>query len=444
MAGLSRLPWALLEVLTSTDLSTAFRLLGRDVLELFRYSTGGSGIVLGGLDLAAAGGAVTVAPGVLLQPYAGVVSVPQADESNTVMGRLALAGSVDVPQLGVNTWYLIEARAGELDTFGPRLIDDQIGGQNPETILIQRETSMVLRATVGTSTSLPPLSAGWLPIGAVRRQAAADIASTDLYDLRSLLAEQRPATGEERFEVHDYAAQNLDPSGPPTLQVHIEVVDRFGSALSAHVPTIPLVALLEPGLTPTTSQWLYLYLCTVSGIAPRSSIGRGVLVISDKPPSTQGGRVPATPPVLPGPWNTLGTVRATCVGCLRTTLDLSVSYLIPQSCVRGRYSIAFGIVTQIPAVDTDYALAPIGGGDFIPRNARRMRLHALFASTASGSRNVYFENPGPDQTAEVPLLVNGNAVETTADIWVAGGDQSVMTVKSPVTGGQVTLAGADL
>lgn len=187
MAGPSRVPFALLQTLTSSDLSAAFRLQGRDFLEALRYLAEDQPAVLGGLLVTGTASGVSVAPGVLIAPYsAGGTSAPQEDESLTVLGLLRGSGApVPVPVLGVDTWYTIEAQATEVDTHATRDIN-----LVPTQVIVRREAGVAVRARVGTDVAPPAAAPGWIPLANVLRRAAGGlIAPADITDTRPLLSD---------------------------------------------------------------------------------------------------------------------------------------------------------------------------------------------------------------------------------------------------------------
>ena len=427
MAGLSRTTFSLLEVLTSSDLGAAFRLAGRDVLEIARYLTGDRPVILGGLQPAASTTGVQIAPGALLEPYAGGVAVPRADESPTILGLLRAQALVPVPALGVATWYLVEARAAELDTQGSRDVLDQVARTTePQTQLVQRETSLTLRARVGTATALPALAAGWQPVAAVLRQTSGPVADADVYDLRTTVADLEPAPPSEQFQRHDYAVQNL-LSGTATLQFDVALTDRFGHRLYAKTPSVLFSTLFEAGFTPLTNQWSYIYLATIGDVAPETATGRGVLVVSATPPSAQGGRVPSAPIALPQPWGGLGTVNATCIGCLRTNdFSFSGAYLAHQSCSDGRYELGDGDGPRITTTTRPAAFVAATGGAFLPVNARSAILRVQYSDTSGGSPSVVSSDPAfPTAKGATPL---GASSGDFSPLWVLGTDISALSL----------------
>lgn len=373
--------WQLLQTLSSDDLATAFRLQGRDVLEIARYLTGDRPVVLGGLTLVATATGVTVQPGALLQPFSGLVSAPRADESSTVLGRLGEASDVPVPALGVDTWYLVEARAAELDDYGTRLVQNQTTKvQTPQSVVVTRQSAMLLRARVGTVSAVPAEAAGWVPLGAVLRRTAGSVLPADVLDARPLA----DGVAEEAFTRHDYAISKL--SAGARLALDVALVDRFGQHLSAQ-GDVAIASMLEQGFVVSSNAWQYLYLASTNLSAPPATAnGRGVLVLSGTPPDAQGSRVPSAPLVLPAPWSGT-TTRATCIGALWAYAS---DVYATQSCVRGRLSGAIGGTTQADA------LFPTPW-DVFPRNARRVDFIAkwdLPASSDSRLVRVYTPSAG--------------------------------------------------
>jgi hypothetical protein len=194
MAGLSRVPFALLQTLTSSDLSAAFRLQGRDMLEALRYLAGDQASVLGGLLVSgpASGTGVSVAEGILVAPYAaGGSSAPQLDESGTVLGLSRSAVAVPVPVLLVDTWYTIEARPTDVDTLGTRDVQDEIlGVSTPQTLIVRREAGLEFRARVGDTIEPAAAAPGWVELAYVlRRASGGTIAPGDISDQRPLLSD---------------------------------------------------------------------------------------------------------------------------------------------------------------------------------------------------------------------------------------------------------------
>lgn len=440
MAGLSRVPFGLLEVLTSNDLTTAFRLQARDVLEALRYVSGNRPLVLGGLEVTAAGGGVSVAPGAVLCDYAnGGVSPPRADESTATLGYQVAAAAVELPVPAGDSWYLIEARPSEIDALGSRQFGDQVLGETaPQTIVVSRTLTLELRQRVGTPPVAPALAAGWVPLALVKRHASGgDVVAGEVYDLRPLASDMVPAPGAERFRRHDYAVLDKRATPLPMLQFDIELSDRFGQRLSALAPQIPMAAILEASYAPVPDTWAYLYLCTIGDIAPRTALGRGILVLSPTPPTVQGGRAPSAPIVPVGPWAGLGAVRATCIGCLRFEESALPNVLLDQSCAGGRYQLWFG-----PRCTVAGAFTPTGkAGPLVPLNAQR----AILRGSAGGSsaRGVTLDGPSEGARTLVLGLAGGDA-SAEGSIWVAGLDPATLTLSSTGTGPQLQLIGADL
>jgi hypothetical protein len=448
MAGLSRSIFSLLEVLTSSDLMQAFRLQGRDTLEIARYLAGDRGLILGGLAATAGPTGVSIAPGALLEPYAGVVSVPRADESSTILGLARAPVAVDVPALGVDTWYLVEARAAELDTNASRDIASQsLGTTSPATVLVQRDCSILARARVGTATALPAIAAGWQPIAAVLRRTTGAVLAADVYDLRTLFADLEIA-GTERFRRQDYGVQITSAAPHAQLGLDVELVSAFGQRLTAQSPGLQINTLLEPGYTPLANSWAYLYLVTLGDVVPVMPTGRGLLILSDKPPATQGSRSPAASLTLPAPWGGLGaTARATCFGCLRTVTSGGDSWA-SQSCVEGHYEI---LEAFAPYQETEGALVPlasVGPPPFLPLNARRATFSLRFGAVDASARTALIGSasggaPYPFVTATVAV---DDRSATTGGLWVRGTDPSGLLVVASdlATGDRLSLLTLDL
>lgn len=400
MGGLSRAAWTLLEQLTSTDLQTGFRLLGRDVLEGFRFLAFDRAVVLGGLEASANPGGVSIAPGALLQPYPGGSSSPGADESGTVFGRLGAAQAVAIANPGADTWYTIVARWAERDTRAPRLValNATTGAFTPQDVIVQREAWVEFSVVTGTTTALAAAPTGWIPIAGVLRRTSGATLPGDVYDLRPLaqhFAPIRPpvagvgAIGEEHFEQQDYAVTAMGP--PSIVRFDVELVDRQGLRLSAH-GSAPLASLLGPGVVLQTSRWFYLYLAPWRGVAPKTATGRGFLVLSDVAPYAQGSRQNGAPiNVLAPHVYAVPQGEATCVGALRTT-SFEATQLTQQACVHGCHLLGRSDV-QLGA--TSVLLA-----HFVPINARSAR----FSVKIGGSDPQTFALYAPDGAFAVPLL----------------------------------------
>jgi len=377
VAGLSRATFALLQLLTSDDLQAALRLMGRDVLELARYLVGDRPVVVGGLEARPLSTGVEVQPGVLLQPYAGVISAPRPDDSSFVLGRLGDPAAVAIPALGVNTWYLIEARAGELDSFGERLVHNQtLDTETPKQVLTRREASMVLRARAGTASAMPAQVGGWLPIAAVLRRTSGAVLAGDVYDLRPLLNRPPAAGGElsEAFVRQDYVVHWRTLK----FSIDVELVDRFGQRLSAKADKVDVPTLHEPGYTPVANAWRYLYLCNPGeGEAPATATGKGVLVVSGTKPIAQGSRIPSAAIALPAPWSP--TLRATCVGAIYSALLDPMA----QSCVRGRHFAGGAVASQTGPIPAE----------MFPGNARRVTFRARYNAADGDDKAVRIYSP---------------------------------------------------
>lgn len=230
MAGLSRVPFSLLQTLTSSDLSAAFRLQGRDVLEALRYLAQDQPTVLGGLQVTGTAAGVSVVAGVLIAPYAaGASSSPQADESTTVLGLLRAQKAVSVPVLGANTWYTIEARPAEIDTTGTvDVFSELLGTTGPQTQITRREAGLELRARVGTTGAPPAAAPGWVPLADVlRRSTGGVIAPEDITDTRPLLS--------------TIAVDRLAPGSEG------DVLTTIGGGALWQPPAIPIDVVITPG-----------------------------------------------------------------------------------------------------------------------------------------------------------------------------------------------------
>ncbi len=373
MAGLSRVPFSLLQTLTSSDLGTAFRLLGRDVLEALRYLTGDRAVVLGGLAVSATTTGASVAPGALLTPYAGGgMSAPRDDESAFVLGLSATPIAVSIALPPSNTWYTIEARAIERDTRDTRgVYSELLGETTPQTLLVRREVALEVRARAGTELEVAAPVTGWVPLGGVlRRVTGTPEPVADLVDLRPLIAQEgsaaAEATGTERFEAHDYTlitdAQSGYSLSTPQLRIDVCVVDRTGLRLRAR-GTFPLPSLFAGDFVATPARWHYLYLSPLRGQAITTPTGKGLLVLSQVPPSVQGGRANGAP--ISGPLGyTIATGEATCIGALWTNTFEDLCWM-PQHCVRGRHQCPHDTSNALGATDLWNAWR-------FPRNARSL------------------------------------------------------------------------
>lgn len=327
MAGLSNEVFNNSERGVSDDMNALQALIGRDLMDLFRFMSmtangGVRNVVLGGLVASPSGSDVAISVGALMQDSATLAPVPGALDSTYRLGVLRTPATVVMPSPGATTYYLIEAQMIEATTNESRDIFTPPSTWTPTNVPKQRVRGIQFQLVTGGANAPTPSGGNWVPIAVVRRPGGGGpVASTDIFDVRPEVdLSERPQVpqideGQMRFT----NGTNLFYS--PGVRVRgLGGTRQFQLAANVDLNTAEFLA---TGLVLAANTWYYLYLAPwgTTGLNPRTDAysSKGVLVLSSVAPGIQR-RTNSNLIALPAPWNGSGSVDAGDAYCIGAVL----------------------------------------------------------------------------------------------------------------------------
>lgn len=271
-------------------------------------------VVVGGLTVSPSGVNVQVAPGVLGQNSAILAPAPGPLDSTYRFARNDVGTVVNMPALGVLTYYLLEAQMVEQITVStPRDIYNPVTQTfTPAVVTKQVAHRIQFQLTPGAGTNAPaPTGGDWVPIAIIRRPAGGPaVLATDIIDVRPVAE-----WGRERPLQPQVVAGSLSvPAGAATNNAMIQAaMDGPNGRMVINAPVAAFDLTSAIVQSPTTvyvaNTWYFVYLCawSVAKLRPVLSGGaafstQGVFVVSAVPPSATPIRVASANVDLPPPF----------------------------------------------------------------------------------------------------------------------------------------------
>lgn len=352
---------------------------------------------------------VTMSPGVLGQYSSTLSPLPGTLDSKYRVGFNRNSLTINLPNPGVATWYLLEAQVQEVASYTElRDVMNTVTGQFVATNVVKRkEWTIKADATTwlaGTSTQIPtPTFGDWVPICAALVQPGGTISViADLIDMRPVAAARVPTrqgwSRSAKVPVLRTVATPINTA--PTWNIRLAVESAVtnqdtdtgyggGLLLSCNDANATLnsfdphgAAVIEPGLVTTAEDWFYLYLCPWYDVGPVHSrqgvsYARGVLVLSDKVPDTEG-LFNGSALTLPAPFGNYAVpaYQAPCVGAVYT--NAANNGLSPISGGNGEYAVLMaGYLASITSTGTLSTSR-------IPKHAKTLKWTVAPTVTGSG------------------------------------------------------------
>lgn len=408
MAGADTIVFNTLERALSGDVNNLESVHDRTLLESFRemfslrtLSLGNvpadapRDVVLGGLEVGPSGSDIAVAPGTLLQEEATLVPVPGALDCSYRIGTIRTSTVMTMPVPGADSYVLIEGQMVQVvaETATRDIFDPVTQTFTPTLVDKRLERRVAYFQTTGV-TNIPAPTAGRVPIAAVFRPSGGGaVTAAQIIDLRPLwndtpragfafsLSSSFPQLGRTAVRTASLGAGN---SNLVNVSAH-----GFGSNGREMFYTSSgdidiTAALYSAGYTAVASTWRYLYLCpwrelSVPANWDPAGVARGVLVISDVAPSSQGNLGNGSALTLPSPFNsTVATGRAVCVGALfRSAAN---DGWVPMVGVDGRFRLGPALSGTVVQVASPTGNDTVNVSAIVPRCARS----ATFRFTITG------------------------------------------------------------
>lgn len=361
-------------------------------------------VVLGGLNVIAAGTDVVVSEGVIAQYSTTIVPTPGPYDSGERIAFQRGSANVPVPNPGSDTTYLLEAQMADVVTLTQTRDIFDPGTQTfiPTSVPVRTERQVTYRFRAGTATDAPAVDSEWVPLAIVFRPSGAPPASNaEIWDCRPL------ANGNDGLRMSALPANELGgarvlrrrletlsilgAAASPNVRIDFEAIDATGERLfvrqsgaSVAVTALPQ-SILSAGL-------VYIYLFSGRGrpISNRVSgvMHRGLPVLSMVAPTKGGLNSAVITLVQPGgsTWgfDAIDPGEAVCVGALVWTGTTVVPMVIDENGAQ----VYSGTALQA-------YFGAIGGGGatnfslvgFAPVDARVANIRADFPATLSAAQN---------------------------------------------------------
>lgn len=426
MSSADRIPFILNEQYQSPDLNTLQNLWSRWLTDA-TYLRGkrddpavntaqmsiaaNYSVVIGGLEVRASGANIQIIAGGILQisPIAPVTDDPF---TQTTLSFLVANEVMATPAPGADTWYLLQAEAADVDD--PTVIVPIWNGAAfvPTPGQVKRvRREMVLTLKAGTATSIPTPDTNQVCIAGVFRPAGGGaVLNAHIVDMRPMLPGPR---GIARDILKNRWATSALIGNPTTLVMDVRVMSQDGELAygpeDGVAPTAfdPTTAAYKSFGSPAiaANQWWYLYLCPLPSFGDflrpahlyPSSVGQGVLVLSNVAPSTAWRRTNSASVAYPQPFTAHSCVtgRGVLVGMLKRN-GANTGWK-PMSCVGDRVQTAGVLGTWIllagaappqPLFTTLGALA-----DMIPSGAVAFDVQVVADSAGAGAATVTVQDP---------------------------------------------------
>lgn len=336
----------------SGDINDLQSLKDRTILDLVRSMTSsrtfavGSAVVeaarnifAGGFVVSPSGNDVAVTPGVVLQDSVTLAPAPGALDSSYRLALLKASVVVTAPAPGANTFYLLEVQMSEIvaSSVIVDIFDTGTGLFVPTLSDKRTERVPAFQFIAGTSTNAPVPSGGdWVPLAIVFRPAGGGaVAAGDIIDVRDMWdSSDGKRDTFDSFLLSARGERIVTTIGRPGgAASNLVIIDAEGflsgrrawyGRSSGSGLDVTAAGVATPGLVLAADTWFYLYLCPWADLLPvdpndASATGRGVLVLTDVPPSPQGGERNSAPITLPPPFSTVTAIAPTavCVAALR-------------------------------------------------------------------------------------------------------------------------------
>lgn len=390
-------------------------------------------VVLGGLEVSPSGTDVLIAAGAMVQDSATVLPVPGPLDSDYRLGILRAAATETPPAPLV--WHLLEAQVDRVVTL---TTTRDIYDPGTETFIPtpgvdkQEERRITFQWISGTAANIPaPTGGDWVPIAAVD-QTGVGLLVADIIDMRPMwdrdLAKTRDSLtggtllasrGDRRVRT---TATPLVVSNLVTIEAEVFAdpqrlffIDFGTDVTSADFAEVALV------LAADTKY--YVYLAPWSGLGPvdqRSAIRftRGVLVLSDTPPSSQGLSRNSLALTLPPPFTTVVVPPGDAVCVASLLRNAANTGWVPMQSVTADWFMTPPNVVASAAPIAGSLAVPLGA--VLPDTAQAARLRLNIADNGGAGVQGSLE-PGPTGAAPGQgwdAIAFDDAANGTADFWV--------------------------
>jgi len=324
----------------STDINDLQSLVAREVLDTLRFmmatETSGSpmlttiqDVVLGGLIVIPSSTSVSISPGAILQDSATVPDTQGPLDSSYRVGVLRSAATVAAPAPVGDTYYLLEAQVSLVTTLTASrdILNSGTGAFQATTVTKRQEYQITFQFKAGTSTAIPAVDAGWLPIAGVFRPGGGGVVNqTDIVDVRPLwITSTVEVQSFGPARVDSYAQRTLGYGTNNVFTVDFNYAGWLGGqrlfAASASPQDLSTATFIEPGTSFATNYlWYYVYLVPARGLLQRGVYlnvdSNCLVVVSRVAPNARGVNNGSI--TLPTPYNgvTVSAGNALHVGVL--------------------------------------------------------------------------------------------------------------------------------
>lgn len=361
-------------------------------------------VVLGGLNVIAAGTDVVVSEGVLAQYSTTIVPTPGAYDSGERIAFQRGSANVAVPNPGSDTTYLLEAQMADVVTLTQTrdIFDPGTQAFIPTSVPVRTERQVTYRFRAGTATNAPAVDSEWVPLAIVFRPSGAPPANNaEIWDCRplanaieSVRGTVLPAVdlGAVRVTRRRLETVSTIAAGSANLRMDFEGIDIvFGERLFARQSGASIAVSALPQST-LAAGLVYVYLYNGLGrpITNRVTgmVHRGLPVLSNVAP-TKGGYNSANitlvqPPGSTWGYDVVGAGSAICVGAFVWTGAIVVPMVLGED--GAKLFSATALLAYSGAIGgggaTNFNLA-----GFVPADARFADVRADFPATLSAAQD---------------------------------------------------------